>query len=66
MNDVINILAKNLMSASSVLRQSSLEGLFALVEAYPVEGSEERQSLTSKVLLARFDSQPNIAELAEK
>ena len=66
LGDIIQLLAKNLMSFSPVLRHSSLEGLFALIEAYPEEGSVERESLTSKVLLAKFDVQPNTKELAER
>ena len=65
-NEVVKLLAENLMSASPVLRRSSLEGLYALIDALPEEGSEERESLTSKVLIAKFDVEPNTKEFAEK
>ena len=62
----MQLLAENLMSVSPVLRRSSLEGLFALIDTLPDEGSEERESLTGKVLIAKFDVEPDTKEFAEK
>ena len=53
------------MSASHVLRHCSLEGLRCLIDVFPQEGTEERESLTSKILLAKYDVEEKTKELAE-
>ena len=64
-NDIIQLLTRNMMSVSPVLRHSSLEGLHVLIEDFPMEGTAERESLASKVLLAKYDVEANTRELAE-
>ncbi len=58
-------LTNNLISPSPVLRHYSLEGLRCLIRIFPEQDSLERDLLASRILLAKFDSEKNIRELAE-
>ena len=63
--EILHLLSRSLMSASATLRHSSLEGLHSLIGVFPQEGTEDRESLASKILLAKFDVEEKTRELAE-
>lgn len=62
---ILQLLSRNLMSASPMLRHSSLEGLHALIDVFPEEGSGDRETIASKILLSKYDVSQNTRELAE-
>ena len=62
---VIVSLTNNLVSMCPVLRHCSLEGLRCLVSVFPEHGTDERELLAARVLLAKYDVEEKNRQLAE-